>query len=151
MSPKIQLSIWKLKSSQQSCQNQIWNQMKQISTDRDWSSQGRYSSQYAICFRVGCLAIICRLPWEYLRIKIKIFDWYISTTILLGKIYIFTSIKSQFISFTAKSNSIWEHFISNFQHFPLCCVWEAISFSVRNFYLCEVHSYFEQTHMFIRL
>ena len=62
MSPKIQLSIWKLKSSQQSCQNQIWNQMKQISTDRDWSSRGRYSSQYAICFRVGCLAIICRLP-----------------------------------------------------------------------------------------
>ena len=88
MSPKIQLSIWKLKSSQQSCQNQIWNQMKQISTDRDWSSRGRYSSQYAICFRVGCLAIICRLPREYLRIKIKIFDLYILQFCLVKSTYL---------------------------------------------------------------
>ena len=95
------------------------------------------------------------LSCNHLPSTLRIFEnknqdfWFVHTTILLGKIYIFTSIKSQFISFTAKSNSIWEHFISNFQHFPLCCVWEAISFSVRNFYLCEVHSYFQQTHMFI--
>ena len=92
MSPKIQLSIWKLKSSQQSCQNQIWNQMKQISTDRDWSSRGRYSSQYAICFRVGCLAIICRLPREYLRIKIKIFDLYILQFCLVKSTYNYITI-----------------------------------------------------------